>query len=550
MKNSTWAHCLIDQLILQGVCDFCIAPGSRSTPLALAAARHKQARIKVHFDERGLGFYALGLSLSQQKPAALIVTSGTAVGNLLPAVMEAHHSRVPLIILTADRPPEHLGCGHTQTTNQTKIFNNFVLWQADLPCPDEFTSENFIRSQASEAVFQAMRMGPVHLNGPFREPLFSMPEQLPNGLSQPIFHPRHSPDPEAVKRARQMISDARRGLILIGRLPPNSNLAPIFALAKQLQWPIMADLLSSARTQQKPNELIIHHDFAIRSKLLPPPDLTIHFGGSFISKALLEWMNKVHVASMHIDSHIERIDPLHLRPTRICADPSLFCQALQCPPRQDTLYLNECQSIDQLIQKRFEDTFLSEHPFTEADMMRKLAEHLPKNWSVFFGNSMPIRDAEHFFMAQPRSIFANRGLSGIDGQIATAAGIASHTNAPMMAIIGDQSALHDLNSIALLRRVHQPFLLVISNNNGGGIFSRLPVSSEPVHFDQLYTMSHHLNFENIAKMFNLTYQSSLLNWEDLFRHPKPTVLEVFTSHKENAGIEIKILQNCMASIHT
>ena len=190
MNNNHWAHCLIDQFIQQGVIDFCIAPGSRSTPLALAAARHPKARINVHFDERGLGFYALGISLARQAPTALIVTSGTAVGNLLPAVMEAYHSHMPLVLLTADRPPELRDCGAMQATDQIKIFQNFTFWHFDLPCPGESLGEEFIRSQAAYAVFQAMRMGPVHLNCQFREPLFIPSEPQKEGMGQQLFFPR------------------------------------------------------------------------------------------------------------------------------------------------------------------------------------------------------------------------------------------------------------------------------------------------------------------------------------------------------------------------
>ena len=209
MNNNGWAHSLIDQLIQQGVVDFCIAPGSRSTPLALAAARHPKARLKIHFDERGLGFYALGVSLAEQIPAAIIVTSGTAVGNLLPAVMEAFHSHVPLILLTADRPPELRDVGALQATDQIKIFQNFTLWQTDLPTPCESLNDDFIRSQAAYAVFQAMRMGPVHLNCQFREPLFIPAEPQKEGVSQPLFFPTLEIDSQTANHCSCILQQAK-----------------------------------------------------------------------------------------------------------------------------------------------------------------------------------------------------------------------------------------------------------------------------------------------------------------------------------------------------
>jgi 2-succinyl-5-enolpyruvyl-6-hydroxy-3-cyclohexene-1-carboxylate synthase len=258
----------------------------------------------------------------------------------------------------------------------------------------------------------------------------------------------------------------------------------------------------------------------------------------------MEWMKELHVPLLHVHSHPERIDPHHCRPTRIYADPARFCQSIPIKDNPNRQWLNRCKVVDALIEKNLSAHFSAPHSFTEADMMRRLGEQLPSDWSLFLGNSMPIRDAEHFFFPRsPQFIFANRGLAGIDGQIATAAGIAHALKTPLIAIMGDQSCLYDLNSISLLCTVDSPFLLVVSNNFGGGIFSRLPVAQEEVHFETLFGAPHRWRFDRIAQMFDLPYRCVTTDdWEGIFNISKPLILEVQTSRKESRCYEKKILE--------
>jgi len=314
-------------------------------------------------------------------------------------------------------------------------------------------------------------------------------------------------------------------------------------LAKHLKWPICADLLSQIRCQQKTDELFVNFDWAIQSKIAPSPDIILHFGGSFISKAILEWTKQLQVTILHVHSNLERIDPLHCRPIRIHADPALFCRSLTIPAVQDDSWLKECKIVDTIIEQKLSNQFSIPHPFTEADMMRRLGKELPKNWSLFLSNSMPIRDADRFFFPNtPKFIFANRGLAGIDGQIATAAGIADALKTPLLAIIGDQSCLYDLNSISLLRRIDSPLLLLISNNFGGGIFSHLPVARELDHFESLFGASHTWRFDRIAQMFDIPYQniaSSDLN--GIFNISKAFILEINNSRQDNRDFQKKLI---------
>lgn len=542
MNNSAWAHAIIDQLILQNVRDFCIAPGSRSTPLALAAARHPKAAVHVHFDERGLGFFALGLSLASRLPTALIATSGTAVGNLLPSAMEAYHSQIPLVFLTADRPPESHDCGANQTADQIGIFSRFALWQTDLPCPDSHLVEEFARSQIAYAIFQASRGGPVHLNCRFREPLFSFPEPQKFGTSQSFFSPELSPTPSCVEHFETRLNQAKRGVIVIGRMSAFADLSAIAAFAKRLRWPIFADILSQMRTYPEPEESIRYFDYAVQSDPAPQPDFIVHFGGPILSQSLLRWIKRANAPVFHISQYPCRIDPLHCLPTRIWADPELFCRAVSASSKEEA-WLSEWKQIDRQIDGRLEEHFAAPHPFSEADLMRTLRDCIPAGWSAFFANSMPIRDAAQFFFPPSiDAIFANRGVSGIDGQIATAAGIAKKLNRPMLAVLGDQSCLHDLNSLALLRSLNTPFVLVASNNFGGGIFSHLPVSKEPEHFETLFSASHPFCFEGAARMFNLPYRSALRADADIFAVDRPSIVEILSSRSDSAQFHKQFLR--------
>lgn len=580
MNNSSWAHSLIDQLILQGTKRFCIAPGSRSTPLVLAAARHPHAKVAVHFDERALCFFALGSAMATKKPAAVIATSGTAVGNLYPAVMEAHHSHIPMILLTADRPPELRDFGSNQATDQVKIFSPFVRWQTDLPCPSDAAGETYIRSQAAQAVFHAMQGGPVQINCPFREPLFETPTPQNYGSTQPLFLPSFSPTGEQIAYVQNLLQSAKRGVIAIGRL--NCDPKPILELAARLRWPVFADLLSQAR-RFPTREQVRQFDYAIRSGSAPQPDCILHFGGRFTSKELPEWMKRSKAILVHIDANGERIDPSLASPARIYSDPTLFCQSIPFNKCQNNLknrefgkeipgesehddstdrtdspreyekgepdWLAKWQEIDTRIERAIEVVFNGSQSFTQAHWMRELGRKLPSNTAIFLANSMPIRDAEHFlFPKSTLGFFANRGLSGIDGQLATAVGIAEEMKAPMVAILGDQSCLHDLNSLALLRSVKMPFLLIVSNNFGGEIFSYLPVARESEHFETLFAATHDLRFESAAGFFQIPYRSlthiSHALSANLLPESGAQILEIFTSRKENACFQRRILGEC------
>ncbi|HSX13349.1 MAG TPA: 2-succinyl-5-enolpyruvyl-6-hydroxy-3-cyclohexene-1-carboxylic-acid synthase [Chlamydiales bacterium] len=486
---------MIDSFIQHGVTKFCIAPGSRSTPLALAVADHPKADLTVHYDERGLAFYALGHSMATKKPTVVITTSGTAVANLYPAVMEAYHSHVPLILLTADRPHELRNCGANQATDQLKIFNNCIVAQAELsPHLDDHAIHSIIAQHVNTK-------GPVHINCPFQEPLIR-PNIISNLPPISFFAPHLVAKPFHIK--------AKRGVILLGKSDP----IPVLELAKRLQWPVFADILSQARCTPT-SEQIRHFDL-IKTDL--QPDFLLHFGERFISKNILEWAKDIPMA--HVSPFPTLQDPIRRLSVRIQSDIAPFCETFSA--FTDPQWLPAWKELDDAMAQHLNSHFDS--PFTEAHAIR----NLPSDRPIFFGNSMPIRLADQFYFPNKAPlIFANRGMSGIDGNIATIAGLADGFNTPLFAFIGDQTALHDLNSLPLLKK--HPTLLIISNNYGGAIFDHLSVSQSP-HLDRLFTASHSWSFENSAKMFNIPYIKKEKNLNEL---PTSGIVELITDRKEN-----------------
>lgn len=521
---------LIEQLVLQGVTQFFIAPGSRSTPLTLAAARHPKIQIHRHFDERALGFYALGAALAKEAPVAVIVTSGTAVGNLLPAVMEAHHASIPLLLLTADRPTELRGTSANQTTTQTHIFSNFLRWELDLSLPLPTAA---IRSHAAQAVFRTLapHPGPVQINCPVREPLYQTPE---GGASHPISI---SLPPLAPITSHSLPS---RGLLLVGKLPRRTDLQSVLDLAKRLSWPLFGDLLSSARLHPT-EEQILHSDWLFDLPDTPHPNCILHIGERLISKRIMEWLAKHPPAQYwHLSPHSHWCDPSHLLTGRVVADVPAGCASFTLSEPKDPTWLSSWKKLDARLQTRLRAHFAS--PFTETALFQELNQHDWEGWAFFLGNSMPIREADWFlFPAKARAFFANRGLSGIDGNIGTAAGIVEGLQSPVVAIVGDLTALHDLNSLSLLSTLSHPLILIISNNGGGGIFSHLPVAKDP-HFEKLFAFTHPWSFQKAASMFALPYQkiedatSLKSSLQSALKERKSTVLEVVTSRQQNAAI--------------
>ncbi len=550
--NDLYAKQIVHHLVEQGVRRVCISPGSRSTPLAYAFSQEERLEKIVHFDERGMAFNAYGYAKSSKTPVALLVTSGTAAANLFPAIMEAFLEEVPLIVITADRPHELRECGANQTCDQVKIFGNHVRWYFEIPCPDQAIPQGFIGSTIAHAVYRAMNIpkGPVHLNCLFREPFLSEAaiDCIPSTHYEPTHHTLST---STIEQWAKKLAMCERGVIIAGSLSTPRSLKSIFTLAEHLDWPILPDIISGLRSEGMHPNVIPYYDMVL--KLAPNfrPDCILHFGDRFVSKPLLQWVQRSAPAVYAmVAEHPERHDPTHTLTHRIECDPTVFSeQLLSWIPRRVS-WLGNWKTLSQVVEGHVDEYTPSA---SEPGLIRFLHHHLPPHYSLFLANSMPIRDADQFFF--PRfhrgPIFGKRGTSGIDGNIASIIGLAEGSERPMMAIIGDLTALHDLNSLALLQKCKVPVILFVVNNQGGGIFSFLPISQKKEMFEEYVAASHTWHFEQAAKMFHLPYLSLTdpLQLTKILREEKSILIEFHTNRVENRALHLAIEENIKEKIH-
>lgn len=530
--TSTWGKTIIDQLIGQGVSYFCLSPGSRSTPLALAVAEHPGATSFVHFDERGTAFHALGYAKASGKPAAMIVTSGTALGNLLPAIMEARYAHVPLILLTSDRPVELRDVAANQTCDQVKIFSDYVQYFFDLPSPSASLPQNFLSTTIAQTVNRSLYplKGPVQLNCPFPEPFFDQHSTQPLALTPVVYTPPEVHlSQEHVNRWTEELSQMEKGVIIIG---PNGSCPAVDLLAEKLGWPIFADINSSHRELASRQSIPYYHHI-LKSVPDLQADAVLHFGDLFVSKVLLQWTAQ-QKRVIHVASHVNRVDPHHCVTDRVVSDPQFFCSAVAERLEEKEGWFAEWAERGRLAAPNLESNAL-----TEPGVI-KVLEKIDS--ALFFANSMPIRDAEMFlFPDQPRRpIFANRGLSGIDGNIGTCAGIAHLM--PLIAVMGDQTFLHDLNSLAQLTKTKHPVKLIVINNGGGGIFSFLPIGERKELLEPYFAAAHGWKFEKAAELFGLSYENPQTP-DQLAKALKTggsCLIEVHTNREENLSLHKQI----------
>ena len=504
------AHLIINTLYTLGVRYFCIAPGSRSTPLALAFSKLPKECRCVHFDERGLGFHALGFAKAAKSPVVIIVTTGTAVANLFPAIAEASLSRVPLILLSADRPSELRDCGSNQTMDQVGLFKSFTRWDIDLPLSDPLIPDSYILSTLSYAVSRSLHgpKGPVQINCMIREPSFSQKEVSYTHSSPCVYEPTQvAPLLTSFKKWANLLSLYDKGIILLGSDALDEKIAPLLSLAKKMGWPIFSDILSGGRQIGDHPYHIEHPDILLKTF----PDIEIEailqLGNSIVSKTLTKWIEKQKIPYFLVTDHPFRQDPQSKISHKMECKTDLFCTTLSSLllEKSDS-WVTFWKEKATLLKKELQSFFLEKNVFSEPfiSCFFKDSPHL------FLSNSMPIRDADLFIFPEKGnvSVTANRGISGIDGNIATAIGIAKALKKPLVALLGDIATLHDLNSFALLKESSTPIFFIIINNQGGGIFSFLPIAKKEEVFDEIFATEHSYSFESIAKTFSIPFFSA------------------------------------------
>lgn len=528
--NHVWSSLLLEELFRLGVRDIALAPGSRSAPLTMAAAAHQGFRRHLHFDERGLGFMALGLAKGSNRPVAVIMTSGTAVANLWPAVAEAQLTGVPLIILSADRPHELIDNGANQAIDQQGIFGRYPVYQQNLPSPTPTIPAAFVLSSVDQALAkQALTPGVVHFNCMYPEPLYpgehyqDFSDYLaPLGdwlNSQTPWSPWQQSEPTCSPQAEWETFRQQRGIVVAGRITDPKQAQTAATLAEQLGWPLLADLQSQIRFDSRN---LIHMDMALNDPEfvaeLGRAEVLLQFGARLVSKRLGQFI-KHHSWQDYwlVDPQPARLDPDYRLRNRLLCSASAFAAAHPVTTQAPWHTLAELQhNASQQIAAACEH-------FSELGVCHRLNRLI--EGQLFVGNSMPARlmDMLGETGKGPSRVMTNRGASGIDGLIATAYGFAQSieqdSDEPTTLLLGDLSALHDLNSLALLSKASRPLVVILLNNDGGSIFRMLPVPTEGELLESYYRLPHGLSFEHAAAMFGLAYRAptTLLEFEQDYR---------------------------------
>ncbi|MCL6517725.1 2-succinyl-5-enolpyruvyl-6-hydroxy-3-cyclohexene-1-carboxylic-acid synthase, partial [Alicyclobacillus sp.] len=526
------------ELARAGVEDVCVSPGSRSTPLTMAFARLGQTRVYTLLDERSAGFFALGLARAKRRPVALVCTSGTAAGNYLPAVIEAHTSRVPLVVLTADRPPELYETGANQTIDQVKLYGAYVKRFLQMPVPAD---DPLLRRHAAASAWRlahtawAAPMGPVHANWPFREPLVP-PRALSapavreggegggreearhegggrEGAPEAVFHADWAPSAQAVARVAKALFGARRAVVVCGPWD-DPDLGPaVAALAEAGDLPVLADPLSQVRLGRHGLDGVIDtYDTLLRGPLAERlmPDVVIRLGHPPVSKALGQWLARPGALQVVVDVGETWRDPAFSADWVVQADPVGFCRALAEALRQkqgagerdaQRRWSAAWRAADTAAREAL-DSGLAQlaEPF-EGRIVTELLPLLPAGAAVFVGNSMPVRDFDSFAGKRDQAVrlYGNRGASGIDGVVSSAAGVAAAGQRTVL-VIGDVSFVHDIGGLLAATRHGVDLVVVVVHNDGGGIFSFLPQAAHPDTFSHFRT-PHGLSFRGAVETF-------------------------------------------------
>jgi len=545
----------VSELVLTGVTDVVVSPGSRSTPMAMVMAEHPELNVHIHVDERSAAFFALGIAKAINKPVAILCTSGTAAANYFPAIVEARYSRVPLVVLTADRPHELREVGAPQAIDQIHLYGHHVKWFAEMALPEK--TDEMIRyartvCARAAAIATAAPSGPVHLNFPFREPLIP---KLDNALFQQsersngyvrIHNGDLTIDNEQFKVIAEKLIGKEKGVIVCGNIANEQFAEVVTRLSKTLNYPVLADPLSQLRSGKHCLENVIEtYDTFLRNedaKNFLKPDVVLRFGAMPISKALTIFLKENHAADHFvIDGGGGWRDPSSLSTQMIFCNETIFCQKLltYLDSKSSSDYLEDWKKVN-LLTKENMSPIGDITELSEGRLFYQLAEMLPEEATLFVGNSMPIRDLDSFFLNNRKSIkvMANRGANGIDGTVSTALGAAAYSKS-LYLVLGDLTFFHDLNGLIAAKLYDIDIHIILVNNNGGGIFSFLPQSEHPKNFELLFGTPLNLEFEHAVRMFNghftkiTDWQHFKLEMEKSINQKGIHVYEVATEREKN-----------------
>jgi len=574
-RNTLWGEVLVDELAAAGVTAACVSPGSRSTPLTLAVADHPDVTVLSHLDERSSAFFALGRARRTGQPAAVICTSGTAAANFHPAVMEADEGRVPMIVLTADRPPELRDSGANQTTDQEKLYGDAVRWYRTLPEPEPDARKlRSLRVTADRAVAEATATpsGPVHLNVPARKPLEPTPvpgdvpeefvteaDRAVSGRDGPFVETtrgRITPDESSVRKLASAVEAAERGLVVAGPAdPPPPESDALARFVGTAEFPVLADPLSGHRFGDHVGDVPIcggYDSYLDGAEGWPDPDLVVRTGASPTSKVLRQYLRDIDARQVVVDPAGGWREAEFTATDLVVADPAVLFDrlagAVDGAATGDGAYRERFDSCEKrywsLVSEACDDdTF-------EGSVLHAVTRALPDPATLFVSNSMPVRDLDRFGRPRTARITAlgNRGVSGIDGITSTALGAGSATTDPLVVVTGDLAYYHDMNGLLALDRCGVDATIVLLNNDGGGIFHKLPIESFDPPFTEQFKTPHGLDFGPTGDIYGLEFRraDSEADVVAAIEATGPTVVEVQTdaadSHRVRDQLHDRVCQ--------
>ncbi|MDH4224989.1 MAG: 2-succinyl-5-enolpyruvyl-6-hydroxy-3-cyclohexene-1-carboxylic-acid synthase [Deltaproteobacteria bacterium] len=610
--NTLWARVFVEELARGGLTHACVSPGSRSTPLTLALAAHPRITVSIHVDERSGAFFGLGYAKITGNPVALVCTSGSAPLNFAPALAEARHSGTPLLVLTADRPPELRGMGANQTTDQIKMYGDIPKWFFEVGTPHPApASLRRLRLLAAQALHTAVRYpaGPVHLNFPFRKPLepVQLPPDSPDGVGwlerqveagDSLVHGAWTglednrpyglgcpslpvPDPRITALVATMADQTPEGVIVCGPLNiPVGGVAAgdlanaVVDLARRLGWPVVAEPPSGLRQgphNQTPNPVLAQGQAVLRNpgfRKRAAPRMVLRLGGALSQSPLDDWLeDHPDCPVVAVNPGGEWLSPSHHPVWVVQSDEAAFCRALAqalsptpAAPEPPASWLALWQLADRAAQSAVDQVLDGPAPqglrdnWFEGRVFKEISSVLARRKEEVVqvtANSMPVRDLDGFTpkgTARVRHL-VNRGLSGIDGMVSTACGAACATGKPTLLVTGDLSCYHDSNGLLAAKKLRLPLLVVVVNNDGGGIFDMLPVAQTGgAAFEECFGTPHGLDFQSLAGAYGMACHrpqswgafSQML--EEALNTGGPSIIEIRTDRKTNKEMHQRVWQ--------
>ncbi|MFM8522455.1 MAG: 2-succinyl-5-enolpyruvyl-6-hydroxy-3-cyclohexene-1-carboxylic-acid synthase [Acidimicrobiaceae bacterium] len=552
--TATFCATLVDEWLHCGVRHAVVSPGSRSTPIALEIANRHEIEMHNFHDERSAAFTALGIAKASGVPAILVCSSGTAAVEFHPAIVEAHHSEVPILICTADRPAELQGVGAPQTIDQQNLYGVSVRKFVNAEVADD--SESHTWRQIARDLFATSLgkvRGPVHLNLRFREPLMGVATNLPprHESSATIAETVVLPSARSLRKLKKALN-FRNGVIIAG--PENYRVESILRLAETLSWPVLADPRSGARVPSKfvvaaADSILRDEDFAKKLQ----PQVVLRFGTLPASKVVNSWLASSGAKQIVITTTPTLVDPDRLCALHIVGEIDELCAEMvsarsnEQSTRDDSSWLDLWGTAENSAQRSINTALADEPGLSEPGVARALYGLLPEASNLVVSNSMPIRDVEWFAASRTGlRVYSNRGANGIDGVVSTAVGIALATRQPTTLLIGDIALLHDVNGLISLATRNIDLRIVVIDNDGGGIFSFLPQAQalEATKFEKIFGTPHGVNLKLLAHAHQIdTHEiANLSDFAEVLSQRGPWLARVVTDRQENVKVHERINQ--------